>query len=249
MRAGLIRRVLALYIDAFVAIVPTLLLGFLPNLFVPLDRTQNWSILWVGPLVLLALVYIFIGYAILPNSYGRYVLGTRVIDEANPARPTVGQACLRALTSGLWPIEALLIAFSKSKQRLGDRWAGTVVERYQPSEPWWKRVLPGVAIVGTSCGVLLLSIPVINGRMEISEVANSYVRTELGHEPLGSPRRVTIVDDAGEVTMRLRGGQNLRIHLSQTDKKWTVRGSEGIPKGELGRGFSIRQGSTSASAY
>jgi hypothetical protein len=39
------------------------------------------------PLTLAALAYVYLGYAFLPNTYGRYVMGIRVVDAASGQRP------------------------------------------------------------------------------------------------------------------------------------------------------------------
>lgn len=149
---------------------------------------------------------------------------------------------------GLWPIEAALIAFSGSKKRLGDRWAGIVVVRYRAHPVWWKRLAPAAAAGAGMYGLLALMTPRINARMEISGVACVYVEQELDAVALGAPHRVNIIDDRGSVTMRLSDGRSVRIHLSRTREGWTARGVETIPDGELGRGFSIQQGTASASS-
>jgi uncharacterized RDD family membrane protein YckC len=247
-RAGLRRRAAAWIIDLVVAVSPAVLFSLLPGVFIPLDRFLSGSILLALPLAFAALVYVFVGYVFLPNTYGRYVLGIRVTDAETGERPQVGQGLRRALTTGLWPVEAMLVAFSNSKQRLGDRWAGTAVVHYQPSVVWWRRAIPGVIGGGAVYSLLIFLTPWINARMEISGVAREYVRHELNAAPVDAPHQVMVFDDEGTVTMRTSEGQNLRVYLSRQGGVWKAERAESIPESELGSGFSVQQGSASASA-
>jgi uncharacterized RDD family membrane protein YckC len=185
MRAGLLPRLAAFIIDLLVAAVPAMLISFLPGVFFPLDAYLWTSMVLMLPAVVVSLAYIFFGYAALPNTYGPYVVGMRVCIAATGAQPSYGQAFVRALTVGLWPIEGLLLLFSESKQRLGDRLAGTVVEWYAPEGVWWRRAVPGALGVWIGYGLLLVLTPVIMGRMESgSGATHAYPRhAKADHHP------------------------------------------------------------------
>lgn len=242
--AGLFRRTMAFFLD-MIAIYPTLLIAFLPAVFFPVDRYYVWISVFGVVVMLPAMAYIFFGLAFLPNTYGRYAMGTRVVDIGTGARPGWSQVFVRSLTTGLWPIEGILIAVSPSRRRLGDRWADTRVIRYQPAAPMAKRLLPGLAMIAVSSSVYLM-FPLILGRMDISRAAVAHVR-QAGSEPVGAPGQVEIVNDTGTVTLRLQGGRYVRVHLASESGQWKAERVESIPREELGGGFMIT-GNTQASS-
>jgi uncharacterized RDD family membrane protein YckC len=234
--------------DGCIAIIPAACIPMLPGLVIPLDTSPGAVTTFGLPFVLAALAYLYIGYVLLPNSYGRYVMGIRVVDAVTGKRPRIGQGLKRAFTTGLWPVEAALIAFSETGQRLGDRWAKTLVVRYEPGTPAWKRAAPGVLAPVALFGVMWGITPAINNRMRIAGVAREHVRRELGLPDAGPARRVEIVDDQGTVTVEIAGGRGARVHLSRSGGEWTTRRLEMIRGSELGRGFSIQEGNLSVRA-
>ena len=239
--AGLFRRMMAYFLDLMVAISPALLIAFLPAVFFPLDRYFGWMNVLLMAVVVPAMAYLYLGLAFLPNTYGRYVMGTRVVEIGTGARPGWSQVFVRSLTIGLWPIEGILIAVSPSKRRLGDRWADTRVVRYQPSASMGKRLLPAVGIIAASFLFYPL-LPLIMGRMDISRAAVAHVQ-QAGSEPIGAPGQVEIVNDAGTVTLRLEGGRYARVHLKSESGQWKAERVESIPREELGAGFMITRDS------
>ena len=246
MRAGLLPRLAAFIIDLSVAAVPAMLISFLPGVFFPLDTYLWTSMVLMVPAVVVSLAYIFFGYAALPNTYGRYVVGVRVRSAATGTQPSYGQAFARALTVGLWPIEGLLLLFSESKQRLGDHLAGTVVEWYAPEQVWWRRAVPGALGVSVGYGLLLLLTPVIMGRMEISRAARAYAAQELQIRTRGTPKQITIVNDTGQIALSFPGKQYMKVHLLRSRESWQVQRVEPIAEREVGGGFSVQQGAMSA---
>lgn len=227
-----------MFLDLLVAVAPAMLLSMLPGVFVPMDRTPVALPFVAMPLALAALAYIALGSAVFPNTYGRLAMGIRVVDAGTGRRPSLGQALVRTLTVGLWPVEAALIAFSRSGRRLGDRWADTDVVHYTPAVRTWQRVVPGVAALALACVPMLL-MPAVMGRMDISHAATAYARQELRAEPLGAPREVLIVNDTGTVNLRMPDQHNVRVHLLREGETWRGHRIEAIPPGELGAGFSI----------
>lgn len=245
MQAGLLRRGCALVLDMTFAIGPALLIAFLPGVFLPLDRNFPLVTLLSAPVGLAGAAYLFAGTAFLPNTYGRYAMGVRVVDHWTGARPGWRQSVMRMFTIGLWPIEAVLVAVSPTGRRLGDRWAYTSVVRYQPAGPAWKRLLPGLGAVA-ALGCLHLLAPLITARMDISRAAVAYARGEHGGTPAVAPAQALVVNDRGTVTLRMDDGRHARVHLVRAQGRWTATRIEDIPREALGRGFSIQQGSAAA---
>lgn len=243
---GLPRRAIALCIDIFIATAAGMWIALVPAVILPLDRMGGWHAVLTLPVCLAILGYVFLGPAILANTYGRYLLGVRVVDDATGARPRPGQAFKRTLTVGLWPVEALLIAFSRSGRRLGDRWADTRVVGYTPSAPVLKRLLPtGVAVLVVASLVPL--IPLVARRMDVSRAAGEYARRELdgGVAWIGFVR---VMDDRGTVALRMENGRSARVHLVRYGGQWRAERAEPIAPNEVGRGFSVQRGRVEAAS-
>ncbi|WMJ72043.1 cytochrome c oxidase assembly factor Coa1 family protein [Cytophagaceae bacterium ABcell3] len=61
-------------------------------------------------------------------SFGKWVLGIMVRRENDPLlAPSTIKLFVRNLMIVLWPVELLVLAFSKEKKRIGDKLAGTIV--------------------------------------------------------------------------------------------------------------------------
>lgn len=216
-RADLRARAAALCIDFMAVVLPVALLVIVPGVFVPLD-TRPWVVDALSlPALVVGVLYPFLGYAVFPNTYGRYVMGIRVRREwGGRAGPL--EAVIRTLPVGLWPVEGYLISSSPSRQRLGDRWAGTVVERYRPRASGWLRLLPGL-VAGAMCLVVLYgSLPHVIARTDIVRAALRH--PELGY---GVPERVAVVEDRGEVLFDLGAGNYQRVTLEHRGGRWVVR--------------------------
>lgn len=249
MKAGLIRRGCALIIDLFVAVMPAVLIAAVPGVIVPLDRYLGVGLAISVPVIGGAFAYFFLGVAALPNTYGRYVMRVRVQEVGTGDRPTWGQTALRALTIGLWPIEALFILFSESKRRLGDRLARTEVVPYDTSRIWWKRLAPGVVGIAAAYTLLYAMVPLVNSRMTITDAAREYVSEELGTKVEGAPRQIHILDQEGTVTLRLTDARGLRLTLADMEHGWEVEKWEEIASQDIGSwSYSVQRGGSSASA-
>lgn len=243
---GLLRRGIAIYVDLLMAVAAGMWVALVPGVFIPLDRMGGWQVVLTLPVCLAILGYVFLGPAILPNTYGRYLLGVRVVDDATGARPGLRQAFTRTFTVGLWPIEALLIAFSRSRRRIGDRWANTRAVRYTPSARVGKRLLPASVAVVLLASLFLL-IPLVARRMDVSRAAAEYAARKLdgGVTSIGFVR---VVDDRGTVALRMDDGRTARVHLVRDGGRWDAKRAEPIPRHEVGRGFSVQRGHVEAAS-
>lgn len=230
---GLGRRAVAMLLDLLVAVIPTLVLMSAIGAMVPLDN-QPGAVFGVMFLAVGAgLAYVFWGVGVLGNTLGRYVVGVRVSSNRSPGRPTLGQAFLRSLPVGLWPVEAAMVAIRSDGRRLGDLLAGTAVERYQPAASLGRRI--GLYLLVVVPGVIFAfaSVPLINGRTLAAEAAQAYVLAEEGME-LGAPRGVWIQDDQAVVTFKLDQDSGRRVSLRRNGGQWTVEASESILADQVG---------------
>lgn len=139
-KAGLVRRFVAVFLDAVIVLFPlAIVVGLLfgggyseredgsVNAGVTVDGNASWALL------ALALAYYIVSEALTGMTVGKRIVGIRVVTERG-AHVGLGAAVIRNL---LRPVDALffylvgaLFALASSRrQRLGDRAAGTVVVR------------------------------------------------------------------------------------------------------------------------
>jgi len=243
-RGGLIRRIIARGVDLYLGVGMIMVLYSLPGLIVPLDQYAVFLMLVIMlPLMLLFFFYFFIGIGKFKNTYGRYLVGVRVVDAQTGGKPSLGQAFKRDVLLFLWPIDFFVLMFNKSKRRIGDSWAQTKVVVVPSQTSGIMRIVPGL-ILGISIYTFIPAVsPFVNDRMIISQVAKDYLASEYGADQLTRPRRVEIFNNTGKVNVRLKNGKSYSVHLMHYKNGWAVRRIQEIPEVFLGKGFSINYSS------
>jgi uncharacterized RDD family membrane protein YckC len=130
--AGVVTRLLAAAVDAVVVVVLTALLDLAAAgarfLWSPADFRwpRPTPVVTVGVLLLVAVVYLAIGWALTGRTYGARLMGLRVLSSQH--RPLGWtRSILRALISVLWPIGLLWCGISRTRLSLSDVVLRTVV--------------------------------------------------------------------------------------------------------------------------
>lgn len=113
------KRILAFFIDVFVAMILLFVLGLLSNINFPLIMGKIYAVILIISTFSLYLKDIFRG-----QSIGKRILKIKVVDFDYNS-PNVLQLILRNITLFIWPVEALL--FLLDRPRIGDRIAKTKV--------------------------------------------------------------------------------------------------------------------------
>lgn len=240
--AGLMRRALAWGVDLPIVTGTGLLLIMLPGLIFPLDLMLPVMMTIMVGMQLLMFTYLFCGPAFLPNTLGRYVAGVKVVDNKSGRKIGWQQAFIRMLTLGLWPVEMLIIAFSKTKRRLGDRLAKTEVRLDATRIPFWKRFLPVV----TGVVLIFFLLPVLSracaNNMAVTRTARKYLNREYGLDVRRTPHSVRVRDEDGRVRFMIDEDNNKEVKLERHNDGWTALAAFDIYDNELGNGISLVQG-------
>jgi uncharacterized RDD family membrane protein YckC len=117
---------------------------------------QAMSVLLPG-LAIIMIVYVMKD-SVRGISPGRFFLGIAVRDSSDPGQcPGILRLTLRNLFIAIWPVEFFVLAFSRQKRRLGDRFARTVVIRHDVL-PVWKRRLAFAGFAVVFCVLFLAGI-------------------------------------------------------------------------------------------
>jgi uncharacterized RDD family membrane protein YckC len=239
-RGGLIRRLIARSIDLYLGVGILLIFYSLLGLLIPLDRYGVLLFLVIMlPFMLVFSRYSLVGFSKLNNTYGRYLVGIRVVDAQTGEKPSLRQAFKRDVLLFFWPVDFFILMFSKSKRRIGDSWACTKVI-VVPSPPLWiRRMVPGL-ILGIFIYMFFPVVsPFINDRMMVAQVAKDYLAREYGAGNLTRPERVEIYNNAAKVNLKLKNGESYSVHLLHDNNGWAVQQVQKIPESFLGKGYSI----------
>jgi uncharacterized RDD family membrane protein YckC len=130
--AGVVTRLLAAAVDAVVVVLLTALLDLTAAgarfLWSPMDF--RWprpaAPVVVAALLLVAVVYLAVGWALTGRTYGSRLMGLRVLTSRNRLLGWT-RSILRALVSVLWPLGLLWCGISRTRLSLADVVLRTVV--------------------------------------------------------------------------------------------------------------------------
>lgn len=168
------RRLLAIFIDHTTLCLVGAVAAFLA-------MGQNWDQTGFDrmnrllPIALAVFALYFSKDSIAGMSPGRFVLGIAV-REHNAAEtvPSPLRLALRNVLIAAWPIEFLVLVFSKQKRRLGDLIAKTIVVR-RDDIPRRQRAVVFVSLALLLAMIFTASMPVIIKRSSAYQSALAYV--------------------------------------------------------------------------
>jgi uncharacterized RDD family membrane protein YckC len=247
--AGFFRRAAATFADAFAGMLCAFLILSLLGLSIPMDSPQMGR--YTRLLIFCAFFYVGLGPFFLPNTLGKYAFGVRVVSDRTGGKPTFLQYLLRGGMLFFWPLELVVLLFSRIQKRLGDRLAATsVVLETDAKRTWAKRI-------GLSIGVILLFYLILLQTMQMAaantgmfQAAAAYLnRNRAGQERLGPPVRyetapvlATLQQDRGHLIVGADGSRQkgyIEISLIRNSGRWTVE-KWTVTKTPAARGFSYR---------
>jgi uncharacterized RDD family membrane protein YckC len=112
----------------------------------------NYQNFMIFPLLLIFISYLFFGELIFKNTLGKYLLGIEITDSEKDEKPSFKSYLKRGLLKFIFPIEGLVLLLSKTKKRLGDLWANTIVVNTEIN-----KLKPSArAIIGISALIVLV---------------------------------------------------------------------------------------------
>jgi uncharacterized RDD family membrane protein YckC len=117
-----IKRVLAFVYDIIFILLAAFIVHLIFGLIFRLDSNGIESYMIYITLAII-LIYLLFGELIFRNSLGKYLFGIEVADPVKFERPAAGSFIKRGLLKIIWPIEGLVLLFSRPKKRLGDMWS------------------------------------------------------------------------------------------------------------------------------
>jgi len=172
------RRIFAFMIDHFI-------LSFLAGIGGLFAMGKHWDVAAPSQMIVaiistltVVMILCFMKDSFRGMSPGRFVLGIAVRDYLETDKlPNIFRLALRNLLLVIWPIECLVLVFSKQKRRLGDRLAKTVIVR-QTDISAMKRFVFFVFLIIVFGGMLKASGSAIVKNSSAYEQAISYVEDD-----------------------------------------------------------------------
>lgn len=230
-------RMIAFIFDHILLTVITVI----PSLFYAMrtegaDPSQLFIVFTV--ILITGVVLYFLKDMIKGVSPGKWLLGIGVRNEDDYIKvPSKKELFLRNVPILIWIIEVFVLAFSKQKQRLGDRLANTVVvKRYEMK--LWKKIFAIIIAILTFFLILFATIFIVMKSSTAYETAENYIEDsrqiqretggieDFGMFPSGS---VQISNGYGEAifTIKVIGKEkDLYVDLymtKQPNTDWTVQ--------------------------
>ena len=143
-----IKRFLAFVFDFVFILLFAFAIDMLIGLFFTID-TIGFQKNMIYPLLVISIPYLFFGEIVFGNTLGKVVFGLEIVDFEQPDRPSLQGLVKRGLLKIIFPVEGLVLLFSRSKRRLGDLWAKTIVVNKNSNriKPYARIVLGVVALV------------------------------------------------------------------------------------------------------
>ena len=218
--------------DAFAGLLGAFLILSLIGLLLPMD-SRRMAVL-TRPVMVVGLLYVGIGPYLFSNSLGKYAMAVRVLSDRTGKKPRLWQFLARWAMLILWPLEALMIVFSPSKRRIGDRLAATTVFEDAKAKARWGRRF-GLSL--TALFVLYLALvqcmQAAAGNTEMFTAADAFLQEhQVGVEALGAPVStsatpfsVLLKQEKGELIVSAEGPRAkgyIEMKLSKTSGRWEV---------------------------
>ncbi|MGG3801563.1 RDD family protein [Metabacillus fastidiosus] len=230
-------RILAFLLDYLILTI----IIVLPIIFFMMNERNMESVLsfsFFAVWLMIGFILYILKDSIKGASIGKWVIGIGIRDEENLERvPSILRLFLRNLLIIIWPIEFLILAANKDKQRLGDRLAHTVVVKVTEVSVW-RKIFAIVSLTLISILLFISTILFTIKNTDAYETAITYIEGSeeiiqeaggiegYGFIPSGS---VQINNGYGEslFTINIKGKEKdvkVRIYLTKTPKSdWKVQ--------------------------
>lgn len=223
-----LKRFLAFILDFYFIIFLAFSINGLIGVFLRIDSDFYQNIM-MYILFIIIIPYLFFGELIFNNSLGKYLLGIEVSKPDTYSRPNIGSFIKRGLLKIIWPLEGLILLFSKNKKRLGDYWGKTIVVN--------KKTNKYTPLVRISIGIII-SISVYYGssffmglgvkNTDSYNIANNYL-SEKGILIDGLPKEMNQFGEVINLVVPITdsiGNEYALIYLEKVKDEWSVYHSE-----------------------
>jgi len=178
------------------------------------------------PLLIMIIAYLFFGELILKNTLGKYLFGIEITGDEKPERPSFRSFIKRGLLKIIWPVEGIVLLFSKQKKRLGDLWAKTIVvnketNRFKP----FARLIIGIAVLIALLFSFRISMGWAVKKTDFYNIGINYLQNNNEVEIAGLPKVVNQTRNTADFIVPVSDENKdkyARIYLEKNGTEWNV---------------------------
>jgi len=185
-----IKRFLAFFFDfafiLFLAFTIDMVIGLIYHI-----DTDGFRNLMIYPLLVIIIPYMFFGELLFKNTLGKYLFGIEIVDIEQCERPPLSSFVKRGLLKIIFPVEGLVLLFSKSKKRLGDIWAKTFVVNKESNKlkPYVRLIIGFIVIIAIYFS-FSISMGLAVKKTDFYRVGIDYLKSTKQVEITGLPQEV-----------------------------------------------------------
>lgn len=202
--------------------------------------SEGFATIMIFIALTIIILYLLFGELLLKNTLGKYLFGIKVVDSDRFERPSAKSFLKRGLAKILFPVEGLVLLFSRSKRRLGDLWSKSIVinkesDNLKPSV----RLMIGIAALVALYFSFSISLGLAARRTDFYKAGADYLTASGQVRITGLPKVVSQSRDSVDFGVPV-SIENLdrfgRVYLGKSDGKWVVYKTEFINR-TLGTSF------------
>jgi uncharacterized RDD family membrane protein YckC len=186
----------------------------------------NYQNIIFPPLLLIMIAYLFFGELIFKNTLGKYLTGIEVADAENLQRPASRSYIKRGILKIIFPVEGIVLLFSRSKKRLGDLWANTIVVNKENNQlKSAVRLIIGIASLIALLFCFRISMGLAVEKTDFYNVGIDHLKNSNEVKIAGLPKVVLHSSDAAYFIVAVSNENKdkyVKISLSKNVTGWNV---------------------------
>jgi len=242
-----IKRFLAFIFDiafiTFLALTAYMLLGSIFK--IDSERYQNFMIF---PLLIIIISYLFFGELLFINTLGKYLTGIEIVSNERLERPSLQSFIKRGLLKIIFPVEGLVLMLSKTKRRLGDLWAETIVVNKETNKLKTSvRVIIGIVALIALLFSFRISMGIAVRKTDFYNIGINYLKSNSVVEIVGLPKAVNQTRSTVNFIVPISNGNQDKytiIYLKKNGNEWNVDHTDFIKEQIIGFSYGFSYSSS-----
>jgi uncharacterized RDD family membrane protein YckC len=219
------RRFLAFLFDVAFIILIAFTVYMLFGLVFKID-SEGYQNFTFYPLLILIIAYLFFGELIFKNTLGKYLAGIEVEDIERHDRPSTVSLVKRGIIKVFFPVEGLVLIFSKNKKRLGDKWSNTIVVNKETNrlKPLM-RLLIGITVLIALLFSFRISMDLAVRKADFYNAGISYLMNTGDIKITGMVKVVNQTSNTADFIVPIsnaNGDKYAIVYLEKNKDDWTI---------------------------
>jgi uncharacterized RDD family membrane protein YckC len=223
-----ILRLLAFVYDILFILLLTFTVYMLFGLIFKMDSNGFQYLLII--LLLTIVGYLMFGEWLFKNTFGKYLFGMEVVDSVSNERLSPINYLKRGLPKIIFPVEGIVLLFSRSGRRLGDLWANSLVlHKVSGKEKPVTRFIIGMVVIIALYFSFSISMGLATRRSDFYRAGADYLEASGQVKITGLASEVSQSRDSVyfSVPVSIEGqSKYARLYLGRSDGNWIVYKTE-----------------------